>query len=168
MFSIVHKGRSRIVIFKKFSKAIKVSFFKCFLKYNYIFFSQKFTISFDRSCLTRNCMGKCLTINNKPICQILDSRQECRLVTVLRRHLERIFVYKTWWNYTLGPRDCFKKNVHLIQLNINKVCYFDVEGMMTYPIALTLGASKLHLYSKDDLFHGNLNIMPLLHCLKTS
>ena len=34
--------------------------------------------------------------------------------------------------------------------------------------ALTLGASEPHLYSKDDLFHGNLNIMPLLHCLKTS
>ena len=31
----------------------------------------------------------------KNICQILDSRQECCLVSVLRRHLERIFTYKT-------------------------------------------------------------------------
>ena len=41
------------------------------------------------------------------VCQILDSRQECRLVTVLKRHLERIFAYKSKWNYTLGLLQIF-------------------------------------------------------------
>ena len=59
------------------------------------------------------------------ICQILDSGQEYRLVKVLRHHFERIFTFKTQWNYTL---DCFKYLFfYHIQLNISKVCYFNVE-----------------------------------------
>ena len=41
-------------------------------------------------------------------------------------------------------------------------CVKDYLGQCAY------SASEPHLYSKDDLFHGSSNKMPLLHCLQTS
>ena len=55
-----------MVNLNKFSKAIQVSFVKCFLKSSYIFLFfifSKIHVIVWLSCLTRKCMGKCLKIN---------------------------------------------------------------------------------------------------------
>ena len=51
-----------MVISNKFLKSINISVVKCFLKSNNFFF-QKFTISYELSCFTKKCMGKCLKVN---------------------------------------------------------------------------------------------------------